>query len=147
MVEYRLAERADIPAIAALREPEEGDGAPEGRMRGYLAGVYYPAHALQPRVMWVAVKAGAIVGYAAGHLTRRLNCDGELQWIYVAKPERGAGVGRALLDRVAEWFRRQEAYRVCVDPGEDAARAFYRHFGAIALTKHWLVWEDIRTIG
>ncbi|MEZ5361145.1 MAG: GNAT family N-acetyltransferase [Bryobacterales bacterium] len=146
MIQYRLAEMADIPAIAALRGPEEGGGAPEGRMRGYLAGVYYPAHALHPRVMWVATKAGKIVGYAAGHLSRRLDCDGELQWIYVAAEERGAGMGRELLKRVAEWFCGQRAFRVCVDPGEDVSRAFYRHLGAIALTKHWLVWEDVRTI-
>ncbi|MGH7752666.1 MAG: GNAT family N-acetyltransferase [Gemmatimonadales bacterium] len=32
------------------------------------------------------------IGYVAGHLTRRFDCEGELQWIYVVPDRRRSGV-------------------------------------------------------
>jgi hypothetical protein len=37
-----------------------------------------------PRVSYVAFEQGLIVGFIAGHLTRRYGCDGELEWINVS---------------------------------------------------------------
>jgi hypothetical protein len=39
---------------------------------------------LTERAAFVAIDDGDLVGFVAGHKTRRLGCDGELQWINVA---------------------------------------------------------------
>src|SRR5438067_507807 len=96
-VEYREAGPADAPVLSRLPLPGEAGGAPEDRMTRYLLGEHHPQHALAPRVMWMAADDGSPVGYVAGHLTRRYDCDGELQWIYVVPGHRGSGVAPELL--------------------------------------------------
>ena len=93
--------------------------------------------------MWVATDGQSLIGYVAGHLTRRFGCDGELQWIYVVRQHRRSGVASQLLYLLAEWFVEQNARYVCVDVGDDDARHFYRARGAIPLNKHWMAWKDI----
>ncbi|HLJ26029.1 MAG TPA: GNAT family N-acetyltransferase [Candidatus Angelobacter sp.] len=98
------------------------------------------------RTALVAVEDGALVGFVAGHGTRRYGCEGELQWINVAEAQRGQGVACTLLVKIAVWFAQQNALRVCVnvDPKNVAARGLYTKFGAQPLNEHWMVWEDIR---
>jgi ribosomal protein S18 acetylase RimI-like enzyme len=147
-VSYRQAQLSDIPAIARLRGPDEEGGAAEERMARYLAGEHHPQHALMPRVLYVALGGDAVVGYIAGHLTRRYGCDGELQWIYVIPEHRGSGVASELLCRLAAWFVEQKAARVCVDvtPTNTRARRFYTRHGAVTLKPYWLVWDDIGVV-
>jgi GNAT superfamily N-acetyltransferase len=145
-ITYRKALLTDVPAMAALPEPGDAGGDPPDRMLSYLAGQSHPRHALPPRAMWVAESGGAIAGYAAGHLTRRFDCQGELQWIYVAREYRRSHVGTELFLLVAKWFVELNALRVCVDVGDDAARPFYRQLGAVDLNKHWMVWNDISRV-
>lgn len=142
-VQYRLAAPSDAPILAPLPAENEAGGASEDRMRRYLAGEHHPQQALPPRVMWAAYDEEAVIGYIAGHLTRRYGCDGELQWIYVVPSHRGTGVASHLVGLLADWFRKQGAARVCVDVGDDRARKFYRRHGATDLNAHWMVWEDI----
>jgi GNAT superfamily N-acetyltransferase len=140
---YRRGGPADVPAASALPQPGEAGGDPPDRMLTYLAGESHPRQALPPRAMWIAELDGALIGYAAGHLTRRYDCDGELQWIYVVREHRRAHVATELLRLVASWFIEQNALRICVDVGDEAARPFYRRLGAVDLNKHWMVWKDI----
>ena len=104
--------------------------------------------ALIPRVSYVAVEEDLMVGFIAGHLTRRHQCDGELEWINVIPERRRSGVASELLRRLAEWFAGQKVFRVCVDvdPAKTAVRRFYMCHGAIDLNKHWLVWNDITAV-
>ena len=142
----RRATPADINAMARIRaEGGWEGGAPAPRMAAYLAGEHHPQHALLPRVIFVAEDAGSMVGFIAGHLTRRYECDGELEWIFVLPAERGGDVASQLLHQLANWFLEQGARRICVDvdPANDRARRFYRRHGAEDLNKHWLVWPDI----
>ena len=143
-VEYRRAELADVPLLVRLPQAEEAGGDP--RMARYLAGEQNPQHALPPRVMWMATVDGAPLGYVAGHLTRRFECEGELQWIYVVASHRRTGVASHLLRLLAGWFVEHGARRVCVDVGDDAARPFYRRHGAVELNRHWMVWDDIGVV-
>jgi GNAT superfamily N-acetyltransferase len=148
-IRYREADQADISAMARIRTGrDEGGGASEERMARYLAGEHHPQQALMPRVIYVALEGDALVGYIAGHLTRRYACDGELQWIYVIPEHRGSGVASALLRRLAVWFAEQKASRICVDvvPENTTARRFYTRHGADILNNHWLVWNDIRVV-
>jgi len=89
-----------------------------------------------------------LVGFVAGHLTRRYGCQGELEWINVLPERRGAGIASELLRLLAGWFVEQKAFRVCVDvePSNAVARAFYTRHGAETLSAHWLVWYDIRHV-
>lgn len=146
MIGYRRAGVEDIPRLCAIRRPDEAGGDPPDRMAAYLAGTHHPREALAPREMWIAEAEGEPVGYAAGHLSRRLGCDGELQWIYVAAGHRRRGIGRELLRRMATWFASHGAHRICVDPGDPQARLFYRRTGAAGLDRHWMVWTDIRRV-
>jgi GNAT superfamily N-acetyltransferase len=144
--EYRKVEVSDIPALSRLRRTGEAGGASEERMAGYLAGTHHPQEALQAREMWLASEDGSLIGYVAGHLTRRFECDGELQWIYVVPPARGTPVAQELLRIMARWFVAQGARRICVDVGDERARRFYRRHGAVEISQHWMTWEDIGTV-
>ncbi|MGA7030619.1 MAG: GNAT family N-acetyltransferase, partial [Candidatus Acidiferrales bacterium] len=143
---YRIARQSDVPAMARLRAANlPSEEAWTARIASYLAKEHHPRHALHPRVAYVALNSRAVVGYIAGHLTRRYDCDGELQWINVTPEQRGTGVAAELLRRLARWFVKQKALRVCVDvePTNAVARRFYKKHGAQTLSDHWLFWPDI----
>jgi len=103
----------------------------------------HPQKALAPRIIYVAIKDDLIIGFIAGHLTERFECDGELEWINVITKERGKGVAPSLILVLAEWFRKQNAFKICVDPGDETARKFYAKNGAEKLNEHWMFWNDI----
>ncbi len=142
---YREADISDDPAILRSRseDPECGPGDP--RTASYLAGKHHPQRALSPRVLYVALEGNLVVGYIAGHLTERYECDGELQYLWVAIDHRRDGVATRLLQLQARWFVEHEACRICVDvqPANARARSFYTRHGAEELNPHWLVWNDI----
>jgi len=146
---YRPSEKTDIPGMARIRAGEWGSLEYwENRISGYLDGALNPQRALAPRACYVAVDDSAVVGFAAGHLTGRNDCDGELEWINVSPERRSAGIASELLRLLAGWFVEQKAFRVCVDvePSNTVARAFYTRHGAETLNPHWLVWNDIRKV-
>ena len=145
-MEYREARDDDIDQLASIRAREWGDQQYwRDRIGGYVSGALNPQQALAPRVVYVAVDNSQITGFIAGHLTRRFDCDGELEWLNVVPEKRRGGVARELLLVLASWFAEKGAKRVCVDadPENPTARAFYRKNGAEDLNPHWLVWSDI----
>ncbi len=146
---YRPFQSADLPGVAAIRAREwESQQYWEERIAGYLAGRRNPQYALAPRACFVAEENGQITGFAAGHLTTRYSCQGELEWINVLPEHRSRGIASALLRSLAGWFAEQGAHRVCVDvdPTNTVARAFYEKHGAEPLNRHWLVWTAIRML-
>lgn len=143
---YREARVDDAEAMGRARA--DGDwagGAAAPVMARYLAGEHHPQQALPPRVAFLAEEGDAVVGFVAGHLTRRFGCDAELQWIYVAPERRASDIASALLHRLAAWFAAQGARRVCVNVAPDnvRARAFYARHGARELSEYWLEWPDV----
>lgn len=143
---YRAADLADVDQLAGIRAAEWGT-LPywQTRISGYMTGQLSPQQALATRMVVAATHADTIIGFAAAHLTRRLGCNGELEWLNVERQSRGLGIATQLLKRVAVWFLQQQSTRVCVDP-DDVARAFYLRRGAESLNHHWLVWPDIGVI-
>ena len=132
--------------MARLRELSGwAGGAGAETMRRYLQGEHHPQQARAPRAAFLAERAGALVGFVAGHLTARFGCDGEVQWLIVAPAARGGGVGAALLGVLAAWFAGEGARRVCVNvaPENAAARRLYARHGAVELSAYWMVWPDI----
>jgi GNAT superfamily N-acetyltransferase len=129
-----------------LADPAAGVADP--RMAAYLDGHHHPRQALLPRVAFVALVGTTVVGYIGGHLTRRYQCDGELQYLFVAPQYRRTGIASELLRLLAPWFAHEGARKVCVnvDPDNGGARAFYTLHGAISLHPFWLVWNDIRAV-
>jgi hypothetical protein len=84
-VAIRLCEPSDVPAMAAIRARGWNTGAFwTSRSGSDLSGEHSPQQALAERTILVAVDSGKIVGFAAGHRSRRLGCDGEPQWANVA---------------------------------------------------------------
>lgn len=136
----------DIPALAALRAAHEEGGASADRMLRYLAGEHHPQFALRPRAIWAADINAAPVAFIAGHLSQRLGCDGEVQWLYVSAPHRRTGIASALLRVLAAWFVAVDAHRICVNASAIEARQFYARLGATAIDSHWIVWEDVRVV-
>jgi ribosomal protein S18 acetylase RimI-like enzyme len=150
-IEYRPADPSDVPAMARIRAAEwETEEYWRARIARYMDCELQPQQALLPRALYVALEGegGAVVGLIAGHLTRRYQCDGELEWINVAPQYRGSEVAPALLRLLAAWFAGQKARRICVDvdPSNEAARRFYTRHGAGPLNPHWLVWHDINVV-
>jgi len=145
-ISYREAGEADVDQLAHIRARDWGSEQYwRERVLGYMKGTLNPGQALAPRVVLVASQDSRIVGFIAGHLTRRYECDGEVQWINVIPEERRTGVAAELLRWLASWFVRHDAKRICVDvdPENAPARAFYRRHGAQDLNPHWLLWPDI----
>jgi GNAT superfamily N-acetyltransferase len=144
-VRYRAATVADVPAMARSRLADPAAGRADERMAAYLEGKHHPQQALGPRVAFVALDAEGVVGYIAGHLTRRHQYDGEVQYLFVAPRHRGTGVAARLLRLQAGWFIRRQARRICVnvDPDNAVARAFYTRLGATELNRFWFVWSDV----
>ncbi|MHC4993222.1 MAG: GNAT family N-acetyltransferase, partial [Planctomycetota bacterium] len=118
------------------------------RMAPYLNGEHHPQHALGPRVIFLSLHGDTVVGYIGGHLTRRYDCDGELQYLYVAPEHRRRGSATEMLKHLAHWFAEHDAARVCVDvePDNTPARAFYTRHGAVDLNTYWLAWSDIAAV-
>lgn len=146
---YRQVSLEDVPAMAYVRSRERGEEAYwQYRIGDYLRREANPAQALPPRAAYVALFGDLIVGFVAGHLTQRLDCQGELQWINVLSEHRERGVAATLLRFLAGWFDSRRAARVCVDvhPNDRSARDFYLSQGAIPLERNWLVWENITTL-
>ena len=110
-----------------------------------MQGTLHPCDALPARNLFVALANNDVIGFIAGHLTTRLNCTGELQWINVLENYRGNGIASALLRLLASWFIENNATKVCVDP-DDTARKFYAKHGASNLNQHWMVWNDVARI-
>jgi GNAT superfamily N-acetyltransferase len=145
-MQYRTATVEDTDAMGKARANGNWTGgADAATMARYLAGDHHPREALPPRIAFLAEDSGAVIGFIAGHLTRRFGCDGELQWIFVAPGHRGVVVAGELLHRLAAWFAAEGARRVCVNvaPENGRARSFYARFGAQELTAHWMEWSDI----
>jgi GNAT superfamily N-acetyltransferase len=147
-IQCRQAQRSDIPHMARIWGIEKGEGGTsEERMTAYFEGQHHPQHALSPRIIYAAFERDALIGYIAGHLTRRLDCDAELQWIYVTPEWRRKGVASELLRHLAAWFREQHASRVCVNVSVSnlGAHCFYARNGALVMNPHWLVWPNMAT--
>ncbi len=148
-VYYRLVDKSDIPAMARMRAAEwETEEYWRVRISRYLNRELHPQQALMPRVSYVALEGDSLLGFIAGHLTRRYACDGELEWVNVIPERRGSAVASELLRLLAAWFAEQKASRICVDvdPANTTARRFYQRHGADKLNEHWLVWDDIKVV-
>src|SRR3974390_1300537 len=104
---YRPATVADAPRIAASRTQDSGLEPRDGALAAYLEGKHHPREALVPRAAYVALVADQVVGYVAGHLTRRFGCDAEVQHMWVAPRYRRLGIGTELLRRQQSWFASQ----------------------------------------
>lgn len=146
---YRKADAGDVPGMASIRAREWGtDEYWVERIGGYLRREIHPEHSLPTRVAFIAEADGMTVGFVAGHITRRYDCSGEMEWINVLPEYREHGIALGLLRLLAGWFTQNGAPRVCVDvsPANAAARRFYARHGAVPLKRHWLVWEDITAL-
>ena len=129
----RAADQADIPAMAQLRAQTKGTPAFwTERICQYLRAEHSPQMALESRSAFVAVDEGKIIGFVAGHRTRRFDCEGEVQWIDVDHQQRGLGIGYQLMAQVGAWFTSQNAKRICVNVDIDnmPARKLYEKCGA-----------------
>ena len=142
---FREATVADVPSLMRSRAADPEWGPADPRTALYLEGKHHPQYALPPRSVFAAWKGEFVVGYIAGHLTERFNCQGELQYLWVAIDHRRSGVANRLFQLQALWFVEQNAFRVCVDvlPDNAQARSFYLRNGAEELNPNWLVWNDI----
>lgn len=69
------------------------------RILQYLTRKLHPREALGPGVAFACLEGKKIVGLIAGHLTRRFDGSGEVEWISVRPECRGQGVGSGLLHR------------------------------------------------
>jgi len=149
MPRIRPVTAADIPGLAAIRAQEsQTQEFWKQRISGYLAGTHNPQQALPERAAFVAERDSLILGFVAGHRTRRFGCDAELEWINTAAAHRGQGIAAHLLFRMAAWFAERQSFRVCVNvaPDNAPAVAFYRKHGAQPLNQFFMVWPDIRIL-
>lgn len=147
-IHYRQASLADVASMADCRRSDPAAGPADARMAAYFQGAHHPQHALLPRVGFVAEERGRVVGYIAGHQTTRFDCDGEVQYLFVAPDHRQRGVASGLLRALAAWFQARGIARVCVDVDVSSPGAvpFYVHHGAVPINRFWYMWTDIGSV-
>jgi ribosomal protein S18 acetylase RimI-like enzyme len=148
-VRYRHAKETDIPGMATLSAAKHTDeGYWKERISSYVNRSLHLEKGLEPRVLHVATDGRNLVGFAAGHLSRRQQCDGEVQWLNILPSHRRQGVASDLLRLLAMWFVAQNAERVCVeiDPANVAGREFCKQSGALILSERLWVWNDIKVV-
>lgn len=139
-IQYREITPSDIPGVAKIRAAEwESEEYWIWRISGYLSYELHPGGALMPRIMYAAVDENRIVGFIAGHLTTRMDCEGELQWVNVIPECRNKGIASSLIKLLAKWFIVQNAVKVCVNGNG----SLYSNNGAFRINEHWMVWPDI----
>jgi GNAT superfamily N-acetyltransferase len=142
------ATEADVPAMAELRERSGWPGGASATwMAHYLKGEHHPREALALRIAFVAADGQDVVGYIFGHLTRRLDCQGELQWFLVDPAARGGPTATQLWSHLRDWFLAQGACRICVnvEVSNLPACRFYARMGAAELGSQWMIWSDLAT--
>lgn len=143
----RAAVIGDVIAMASIRAREsQTEAFWQDRIGGYVGGTYSPQQALPARTCWVAVQTDQVVGFVAGHRTRRFECDGELQWINIAEDLRGEGIADRLMVAMLAWFHQHNMNRICVNVTAEntAARRLYARHGAVPLRAGWMEWRDLR---
>lgn len=114
------------------------------RVHGYYSGTYQPSYALDERAIFVARENNKVVGFAAGHRSTRMECEAELQWMFVLPELQRQGIGGQLFTALRDWFIQNQWTKVIVDADpENPFRRFYVNHGAIALDEYWLYWPDI----
>jgi len=139
----RPAQRADLPAVAALWVALLENHAALDPVFALRAGA---AAALESEVvralddadaaLFVAEADRRIVGFCAAHFERspalvRESCRAEITELVVEFAARRRGVGRSLADIALDWARRRGAVRVEVRVAarNDAGQAFWRGIG------------------
>ena len=111
------------------------------RWKAYMRKEHHPRDAKDPRIVYVSIINGEIVGFVAGHLTERLGLAGELQSIYVLPGHQQQGLGTQLVIALAKWFEKWNAKAVCVDH-KGGSEGFYIKLGARPNEHGWLVWDN-----
>lgn len=74
------------------------------RWKAYIRKEHGPRGAKDPRIIYVALADGEIVGFIAGHLTERLGLEGELESIYILPEHQRQKLGTQLVIALAKWF-------------------------------------------
>jgi len=145
-IQFREASSADAESMAQCHTSDPSNPVADPRIAGYLDGQHHPQQALPARVGYLAIIDHEIVGYITGHRTTRHGCEGEVQDLFVAPEYRRRGIATALLRMLAQWYREQNAVKVCVALADDSpkeAKPFYESLGARPLKRYWHAWEDI----
>ena len=122
----------DVEAIIHLDARATGERKPgfwRGHLAPYLAAGDPAPESLIPELCLVAVMGEAVVGFVAGDVQSwqfGLPRSGRVVAIAVDPDRRRGGVGRALVARLLEQFRKMElhAVRCVVRPGDDLDRFF-----------------------
>lgn len=135
----RLAGLGDVPGLAALRRHwvEEQGGIDVGGDPGFEERfAQWLVAEGDSRVTWVAEDdGGALVGMMNLALFERMPAPGRARtrWgylgnAYVLAEHRNSGVGRAILDELLAYARREDLVRVVLSPSERSVE-FYRRGG------------------
>ena len=100
--------------------------------------------------VFVAVDAGTVVGFAAGHMLTepKHGLDAELSAVYLVHAAQRAGIGQRLVATVAAAQRAHGAHGliVWVIAGNKAARAFYEKLGAELLIEQPFSWDGMELV-
>jgi len=117
MPELRAAREADIPRLMEIRAAVR-----ENRLERLTIGPAEYGPYVQDGRCWVWEKAGRIQGFAA------LDAEAASVWALFVDPEaEGAGIGRALLDRLVAEARRRGLTALKLETAAGTrAEAFYR---------------------
>jgi ribosomal-protein-alanine N-acetyltransferase len=128
-IQVRLASAADLDAVVALERATAG--APHWPDAEYAAILLADVSTVR-RCLFVAERAGRVIGFAVGKLIGSL---AELESVAVGVEARRSGAGRTLCITVIDWCRAQgaEAVELEVRASSAGAIALYAGLGFVGV--------------
>ena len=140
-VAFRLAEEADLPALATnrwrLRAEEDGepDRVDPAAFRRHCEALLREALRSGRWALWVAAIEGRVVANAFVQVVSKVprparfdDAIGYVTNVYVEPEQRGQGVGAELMRRVVAWARERDLELLIVWPSE-RSRTLYARAG------------------
>lgn len=133
---YRLASRADLPALVALEEGTFDEDRLSARSFRRLIGA-------PSAILLVAERAGELLGYAL-LLLRRGSGSARLYSLAISRHARGQGLGGALLERCEQQARARGCLRLRLEVRTDNASAIdlYERSGYVRFARSAGFYED-----
>lgn len=129
-ITIRCATDADLPAISSLTVEWERENITYGLVRDTVED-------LETWRIWVAERAGTIIGFLAGHvdLTRERSSVMpedelyfEIEELYVTPPDRGSGVGDMLFQHVEAVLRAEGCRHIMLTTATKDTQAILRFY-------------------
>ena len=93
------------------------------------------------KIIFLAENKNRIVGFILGGISKGIKYKEGALDIYILEEHRGKGIGTQLMNKIFEWFRKEDCMSVMINAYADNKRAvdFYKKYGLVLLGETYKV--------